>query len=149
IDADTDLLDELESRRTGDDLRRNRLQEVQQHFGGAHVRRERDPVCLIDDEDLQPLGRGCRELRSKPGTRAILQDRFHAPLLLRNIGRASRPANRAFAPSDSSMRNPSFHFAVRSERAKDPTLSCPQFQPTARCTMVTSSVSPERAETMV
>ena len=47
------------------------------------------------------------------------------------------------------MRSPSFHFAMRSERAKEPTLSWPAFQPTARWTIVTSSVSPERAETTV
>ena len=46
------------------------------------------------------------------------------------------------------MRSPSFHFAMRSERAKLPTLSCGTPQPTARCTIETSSVSPERAETM-
>ena len=47
------------------------------------------------------------------------------------------------------MRKASFHFAMRSERAKEPTLSWPASQPTARWTMVTSSLSPERAETMV
>jgi hypothetical protein len=46
------------------------------------------------------------------------------------------------------MRSPSFHFAMRSERAKLPTLSCCTPQPTARWTIETSSVSPERAETM-
>ena len=46
------------------------------------------------------------------------------------------------------MRSASFHFAMRSPRAKLPTLSWPTPQPTARCTIVTSSVSPERAETM-
>ena len=46
------------------------------------------------------------------------------------------------------MRSASFHFAMRSERAKEPTLSWPAPQPTARCTIVTSSVSPERAETI-
>ena len=38
---------------------------------------------------------------------------------------------------------------MRSERENEPTFNCPASQPTARCTMVTSSVSPERAETMV
>ena len=46
------------------------------------------------------------------------------------------------------MRSASFHFAMRSERENEPTLSCSTLQPTARWTMVTSSVSPERAETM-
>ena len=47
------------------------------------------------------------------------------------------------------MRSASFHFAIRSERANEPTLSWPAFQPTARWTIDTSSVSPERAETIV
>ena len=47
------------------------------------------------------------------------------------------------------MRSTSFHFAIRSERANEPTLSWPAFQPTARWAIATSSVSPERAETIV
>ena len=47
------------------------------------------------------------------------------------------------------MRSASFHFAIRSERANEPTLSCPAPQPIARCTIDVSSVSPERAETIV
>ena len=47
------------------------------------------------------------------------------------------------------MRMSSFHFAVRSPRVMDPTLIWRVFQPTARCAMVTSSDSPERALTMV
>ena len=46
------------------------------------------------------------------------------------------------------IRNISFHFAMRSDRVKLPTFSCPAFQPVARCAMVTSSLSPERAETI-
>ncbi len=46
------------------------------------------------------------------------------------------------------MRSASFHFAIRSERAKEPTLSWSAPQPTARWTIDTSSLSPERAETM-
>src|SRR5690349_2386648 len=38
---------------------------------------------------------------------------------------------------------------MRSERANEPTLSCPAFQPIARWTIETSSVSPERAVTIV
>src|SRR6516225_8443316 len=62
---------------------------------------------------------------------------------------AAPPAKRARCPSASSIRKASFHFAMRSERAKEPTLSWPASQPTARCTIVMSSVSPERAETIV
>ena len=47
------------------------------------------------------------------------------------------------------MRSISFHFAIRSERENEPTLNWPASQPTARWAMVTSSLSPERAETMV
>ena len=47
------------------------------------------------------------------------------------------------------MRSTSFHFAIRSERENEPTLNWPASQPTARWAMVTSSLSPERAETMV
>ena len=47
------------------------------------------------------------------------------------------------------MRSASFHLAIRSERANEPTLSCPAPQPIARWTIEMSSVSPERAETIV
>ena len=67
----------------------------------------------------------------------------------RNCGSAARPAKRAFAPSASSIRSTSFHFAIRSDRANEPTLSCPASQPTARCAIETSSVSPDRADTIV
>src|SRR3974377_2010384 len=62
---------------------------------------------------------------------------------------AAPPAKRARCPSASSIRKASFHFAMRSERAKDRPLSGPAPQPTARCTMVMSSGSPERAEMIV
>ena len=44
------------------------------------------------------------------------------------------------------MRSTSFHLAMRSLRANEPTLSWPVRQPIARCTIVTSSVSPERGQ---
>ena len=46
------------------------------------------------------------------------------------------------------MRNPSFHFAMRSDLANEPTFNIGEPQPTAKWTIVTSSVSPERAETI-
>ena len=58
-------------------------------------------------------------------------------------------ANRASPPSSSSIRSTSFHLAMRSERENEPTLSCPASQPTARCAIVVSSLSPERADTIV
>src|SRR6185503_18579221 len=67
----------------------------------------------------------------------------------RPFGNTLQPAKIVLLPSCSSIRNASFHLAMRSERANEPTLSCPASQPTARCTIVTSSVSPERAETIV
>src|SRR5579872_7398764 len=63
-------------------------------------------------------------------------------------GSAVMPAKRAFGPSASSMRNASFHFAIRSDRANEPTFNWQAAQPTARWTIVVSSVSPERAETI-
>lgn len=45
------------------------------------------------------------------------------------------------------MRKHSFHFAIRSERVNEPTLSCPTPSPTERWLIETSSVSPDRAET--
>jgi hypothetical protein len=68
--------------------------------------------------------RGMRRWRTHPSTHQ------HAFEWLR--GSAARPAYRAEAPSASSIRSASFHFAMRSERAKEPTLSLPAFQPTAR-----------------
>lgn len=47
------------------------------------------------------------------------------------------------------MRRTSFHLAMRSERVNEPTFSWPASQPTLRWAMVMSSVSPERAETIV
>ena len=47
------------------------------------------------------------------------------------------------------MRNSWFHFAVRSPRVIDPTFTPSAAQPTARSATVESSVSPERADTMV
>ena len=48
----------------------------------------------------------------------------------------------------SAIRRPSFHFAMRSEREKEPTFNWSTPQPTARWTIETSSLSPERAETI-
>ena len=58
------------------------------------------------------------------------------------------PAKRARGPSRSSMRRASFHLAMRSPRANEPTFNCPVCQPIAKCTIVVSSVSPERADTI-
>src|SRR6185437_16547660 len=52
----------------------------------------------------------------------------------------------AWSPSSCSIRRSWLYFAVRSERASDPVLICPQFVATARSAMVESSVSPERCD---
>ena len=59
----------------------------------------------------------------------------------------SFPMKRAWSPRERSMRITSFHFAIRSPRANDPTLSWPALVATARCEMNASSVSPLRADT--
>ena len=53
-------------------------------------------------------------------------------IAFRRIGISSSPAKRASAPSASSIRSASFHFAIRSERANEPTFSWPAPQPIAR-----------------
>src|SRR6266436_9118187 len=60
--------------------------------------------------------------------------------------RQALPAYCAWAPSSPSMRRSWLYLAVRSERAKDPVLICPQFVATARSAIVASSVSPERCD---
>ena len=84
------------------------------------------------------------QLRRQPRPGIIMQHYFHG----RDRPKWAPPANCARAPRLSSTRSASFHFAMRSDRAKDPTFNCPTPHPMARCTMVTSSVSPDRALTM-
>src|SRR5882724_1875710 len=85
----------------------------------------------------------------RPSSVSSLPSVVQSAFLHFSFERTDRPAKLVLPPRASSMRSASFHLAMRSERAKEPTLSCPASQPAARCTMVTSSVSPERAETMV
>src|SRR5262249_52935685 len=59
---------------------------------------------------------------------------------------AARPAYFACLPSCSSMRRSWLYLAVRSERASEPVLICPQLVATARSEIVESSVSPERCD---
>src|SRR3546814_1758351 len=72
----------------------------------------------------------------------------HAATVPIGAAKAEKPANSAWLPIASSIRSISFHFAMRSERVKLPTFNCPASQPVERCAMVTSSLSPERAETI-
>src|SRR5579875_2082822 len=60
--------------------------------------------------------------------------------------KAAFPANLAWVPNTSSMRRSWLYLAMRSERASEPVLICPQLVATARSAMVESSVSPERCD---
>ena len=59
---------------------------------------------------------------------------------------AARPGYFACGPSSCSIRSSWLYLAVRSERASEPVLICPQLVATARSAMVESSVSPERCD---
>src|SRR3546814_10209008 len=72
----------------------------------------------------------------------------HAATVPIGAAKAEKPAYSAALPIASSIRSISFHVAMRSERVKLPTFNCPAFQPVARWAMVTSSLSPDRAETI-
>src|SRR5262249_7945020 len=92
--------------------------------------------------------RGCwSKVRCADCTRTLTA--VNPPRQRRNCGSAARPAKLARSGSASSIRSASFHFAMRSERANEPTLSWSAPHPTARWTIATSSVSPDRAETIV
>src|SRR4051812_41669007 len=61
---------------------------------------------------------------------------------------AERPAYFAAPPSSSSMRSNWLYFATRSVRLAEPVLIWPALVATARSAIVTSSVSPDRCDTM-
>src|SRR6185437_13093531 len=145
VDAHADLLDQLQRRRAFDVRRLYRPQNMQQGGRLAHRRRERRIVAFVDDGKRHPRQQRRLKLGAKAIARAIMQNDFHRRTW---AGKPLHPANVALSPISSSMRNNSFHFAMRSDRAKDPTLNCPESQPVERCAMLTSSVSPDRAETM-
>src|SRR5690242_4048670 len=116
---------------------------MQQSRRLAH--RSRRIVAFVDDEQLHIRQQRRLKLRLEPFARAIMQNDIHRRT---EAGNPPQPANVASSPISSSIRSSSFHFAIRSERAKEPTLNCPASQPVERCAMETSSVSPERAETI-
>src|SRR5277367_1952954 len=149
IHAYANLLDEPEFRRIRDHGGRYRPQDMQQDLGIDDLAVEGLVVVLRHDDDarLDDL----RKLRPQLAAGREMQQRFHRSAFRGARPRASadRPANTASSPRASSIRKHSFHFAIRSDRANDPTLIWPASQPMARCAIVTSSVSPERAETMV
>src|SRR5690242_8521669 len=83
---------------------------------------------VADDADANRAHDRPRRLMSELGIKDLAQRHDLADLrhpLLPSILKGAFPANRARGPSASSMRKASFHFAMRSERAKEPTLSCP------------------------
>src|SRR6185437_6056583 len=59
---------------------------------------------------------------------------------------AALPAYFAWLPNSCSIRSNWLYFAVRSDRASEPVLICPQLVAPARSAMVESSVSPERCD---
>jgi hypothetical protein len=125
--------------------------------GGREEARGRgsEPEALVEDDRRRRHGRDRRRqrpLRSRGAARgtggaaaAPLRESLIAPPRTRPGGTGARrvpsaaasaergrAAKRARAPSRSSTRTASFHFAMRSPRANDPTLSWPELQPTAR-----------------
>src|SRR3989344_327856 len=143
VHPDAEFLDQFELRRRSDEVGGDRGQHMEQRgdVGGDGVER----FGLVDvGDDARTEDRVDGVAETGAGTR-VEDDHATAPML---PAKAEKPANTASAPIASSMRSISFHFAMRSERVKLPTLSCPAFQPVARCAMVTSSLSPDRAETI-
>ena len=74
----------------------------------------------------RPRPAGC----ASHGPAGEVEHRLHA---WRPTGTGRGPGKAKPVASASPMRSPSFHLAMRSERAKEPTLSCWTPQPTARC----------------
>src|SRR5205823_8078402 len=89
-------------------------------------------VGLVDHRDAQPVVLERRNLAAKAGRGAILQNGLHAEIGGPKGSRTGSRPRTARSPSACSIRSASFHFAVRSDRAHDPTFSCPAAQPTAR-----------------
>ena len=69
------------------------------------------------------------------------------PFRPHHVSAKGAPFTKAPMPGADCRRRHSFHLAMRSERVIDPTFSCPEPSPAARCVIDTSSVSPDRAET--
>ena len=77
VDADTELLDQLQAWRLLDDRRRHPLEHVKQDVGVLHFPGERLFVRLVDDGDAEPLALERRDRRAKTWRGAILQNGFH------------------------------------------------------------------------
>ena len=148
-----DLLDQPQARRGGDRRGGDGRQHVPDHVGLRHRRRGIRPAGQRSSRAF-PRQRARRAEPASAGPGGVVEQRcsrLEALGLSRchAIGRARR-RRRSVRPGRAlpRSRSASFHFAMRSLRANEPTLSWPSPQPTARWTMVVSSVSPERAETM-
>ena len=107
----------------------DRLRRTPAHF--ADGRRGIGDALIDADAAVIGLGDGERAAVDGERLRRHIQPLRSASESILG-GSASRPAKRAFAPSASSMRSASFHFAMRSDREKEPTFNCPAPQPTAR-----------------
>ncbi len=100
--------------------------ERRRGVGNAFIDTNAARIRLGDGQRAAFDGQGIRHQAGSPAANAA---GFAAR---RHMGVSSRPAKRAFGPSASSMRKAAFHFAIRSERANEPTLSWPAPQPIAR-----------------
>src|SRR5690606_20446879 len=100
-------------------------------------------VTLAADADRQVRVLEGPEMLADPVAGVEAEQHLHG----RPHGSDERGGSAPPEGSVSASRRPSSHLAIRSERVNEPTFSCWTPPPTARWTMVTSSVSPERAET--
>ena len=147
VDAHAELLNQLQPGRRFDVGRGNPLEHVQQHIGIGHLARERGAVGLRHDGNAQPVVFESGDFPAEAGRRAVMQNGFHA-CVCPELYELAAAAESGWSPSASSILSTSFHLAVRSTARNEPTFSWPTPHPMARCTIVTSSVSPERAEMM-
>src|SRR5690606_21090860 len=132
-DADPQLLDQLQLRRRGNEVGRDGSQDVEQR---GDVGRHRAERCRLVDMHHDAGAKDRVDRVAESGAGARVED-DHAATVPIGAAKAPKPANTASAPIASSIRSISFHFAMRSERVKLPTLSWPASQPVARCAMVT------------
>src|SRR5437773_7828892 len=100
-------------------------------------------IRLVAAFHIEPAAGQQGELAPPRRPGGVVEQNSHLP-----HGNAARGGSAPRPSIDSAMRSPSFHFAIRSDRANEPTFNRGAPHPTARWTIVTSSVSPERAETM-
>src|SRR5687768_13735395 len=99
---------------------------MQQDVGVGDLAGERRVVELVHRHGVDAgKQRVAGQSRLEAGAGAVLQHRLHRSRSATEGAKAEAPANTASGPMASSIRSSSFHFAIRSERAKLPTLICP------------------------